>query len=80
MKPAVARNHLKTQLSRKPYIKKRSLDHDRQGPDFDDMSPFFPYKIDEAIQYTNLGYGAQAPKIVILQCIFSYLLLLLRFR
>jgi hypothetical protein len=37
-----------------------------QGPDFDDMSSFFPCKIDDAIQYINLGYGAQAPKIVIL--------------
>ena len=35
-----------------------------QGPDFDDMSSFFPCEIDDAIQY--LGYGAQAPKIVIL--------------
>ena len=37
-----------------------------QGPDFDDMSSFFPCEIDDAIQYINLGYGAQAPKIVIL--------------
>ena len=37
-----------------------------QGPDFDDMSSFFPCEIDDAIQNTNLGYGAQAPKIVIL--------------
>jgi len=39
-----------------------------QGPDFDDMSPFFPCEIDEddAVQYINLGYGVQAPKIVIL--------------
>ena len=37
-----------------------------QGPYFDDMSSFFPCKIDYAIQYINLGYGAQAPKIVIL--------------
>ena len=36
------------------------------GRDFDDMSSFFPYEIDDAIQYINLGYGAQAPKIVIL--------------
>ena len=33
-----------------------------QGPDFDDMSSFFPWEIDDAIQYINLGYGAQAPK------------------
>ena len=37
-----------------------------QGPDFDDMSSFFPCEIDNAIQYINLGYEAQAPKIVIL--------------
>ena len=42
-----------------------------QGPDFDDMSSFFPCEIDDAIQYINLGYGAQAPKIVILYCIVS---------
>ena len=41
-------------------------DADDQGPEFDDMSSFFPYEIDDAIQYINLGYGAQAPKIVIL--------------
>ena len=35
-----------------------------QGPDFDDMSSFFPCEIDDAIQYINLGYGAQAPKII----------------
>ena len=39
---------------------------ENQGPDFDDMSSFFPCEIDDAIQYINLGYGAQAPKIVIL--------------
>ena len=37
-----------------------------QGPDFDDMSFFFPWEIDDAIQYINLEYRAQAPKIVIL--------------
>ena len=37
-----------------------------RGQDFDDMSSFFPCEIDDAIQYINLGYGAQAPKIVIL--------------
>ena len=37
-----------------------------QGPDFDDMSSFFPCEIDDAIQYINLGFGEQAPKIVIL--------------
>jgi hypothetical protein len=38
----------------------------KHGPDFDDMSSFFPCEIEDAIQYINLGYGAQAPKIVIL--------------
>ena len=38
---------------------------DKQGPDFDDMSSFFPCEIDDAIQYINLGYRTQAPKIVI---------------
>ena len=41
-------------------------DDHNQGPDFDDMSSFFPCEIDNAIQYSNLGYGAQSPKIVIL--------------
>ena len=36
-----------------------------QGSDFDYMSSFFPCEIDDAIQYINLGYGAQAPKIVL---------------
>ena len=43
-----------------------SLDGYHQGPDFDDKSSFFPCEIDDAIQYINLGYGAQTPKIVIL--------------
>ena len=38
----------------------------KQGPDFDDMSSFFPCEIDDAIQYINLRCGVQAPKIVIL--------------
>ena len=37
-----------------------------QGPDFDDMSSFFPCEIVDEIQYINLGYREQAPKIVIL--------------
>ena len=37
-----------------------------QGPDFDDKLSFFPCEIDDAIQYINLGYVAQASKIVIL--------------
>ena len=38
----------------------------KQGLDFDDMSYFFPCEIDDAIQYINLGYGAEAPKMAIL--------------
>ena len=38
----------------------------QQGPYFDDMSSFFSCKIDDAVQYIDLGQGAQAPKIVIL--------------
>jgi hypothetical protein len=41
-------------------------DIDKQALDFDDMCSFFSCEIDDAIQYINLGYGAQAPKIVIL--------------
>jgi hypothetical protein len=51
-----------------------------QGPDFDDMSSLFPCEIDDAIQYINLAYGAQAPKIVILSCIFLRFVLFLSFR
>ena len=40
--------------------------NDHQGPDFDDMSYFFPCEMDDAIQFITLGYGAQARKIVIL--------------
>ena len=36
----------------------------QKGPDFDDKSSFFPCKVDDAIQYINLGYGEHAPKIV----------------
>ena len=42
------------------------LYYNHQGPDFDDISCFFPCEIDDAIQYINLVYGAQALKIVIL--------------
>ena len=38
----------------------------KQGPDFDDISSLFPCEIDDAIQYINLRYVAQALKIVIL--------------
>ena len=37
-----------------------STDADHQGPDFDDVSSFFPCEIEDAIQY---GYGAHAPKV-----------------
>ena len=36
------------------------------GPGFWWHVIFFPCEIDDAIHYINLGYGAQAPKIVIL--------------
>jgi hypothetical protein len=36
-------------------ICRTSDDNDDQGPDFDDMSSFFPCEIDDAIQYVNLG-------------------------
>jgi hypothetical protein len=45
---------------------KFSINVHEQGPDFDDMSSFFPCEMDDAIQNINLGYGAQAPKIIIL--------------
>ena len=44
-----------------------------QGPDFDDMSSFFPCEIYDAIQYINPGYGAQAPKIVMFSAFFVIL-------
>ena len=51
-----------------------------QGPDFDDMSSFFPCKIDDVIQYINRGYGSQAPKIVILWWFFRHFMLFLSSR
>ena len=45
--------------------RRRSFIH-YQGPDFEDMSSFFPCEIDDAIHYISLGNGVQAPKIVIL--------------
>ena len=50
-------------------LTERNANH--QGPDFDNISSFFPCEIDDSIQYINLGYGARALKIVILQCIVS---------
>ena len=32
------------------------IEVDNQGPNFDDMSSFFPCEIDDAVQYINLGY------------------------
>ena len=52
----------------------RQLIPDHQGPDFDDMSSFFPCEIDDVIQYTNLEYGPQALKLVILKRIFRHFL------
>ena len=46
--------------------KLKFIDSNKQGPNFDDMSSFFPCEIDDVIQNINLGYGEQAPKIVIL--------------
>jgi hypothetical protein len=53
-------------ISCKVFSIKLTIENHSQGPDFDDMSYFFPREIDDAIQYTNLEYGAQAPKMVIL--------------
>ena len=44
----------------------------QQGLDFHDMSSSFPCEIDNLIQYINLGYGAQAPKIVSLYIFLSF--------
>ena len=38
----------------------------QSGPGFWWYVIFFPCKIEDAIQYINLGHGVQAPKIVIL--------------
>ena len=49
---------------KKIIVAERSLcdrNNYNQGTDFDGMSSFFPCEIDDII-----GYGAQAPKIVIL--------------
>ena len=51
-----------------------------QAPDFDDMSSFFPCEVDDAIQYINLGYGAQASKNMNFIVHFSSFLLFLSFR
>ena len=48
------------------HLHTKTILFNHQGPDFDDMSCFFPCEIDDAVQYINLGYGTQAPKIVIL--------------
>ena len=47
-------------------VAKILMDFYNQGPDIDDMLSFFPCEIEYSIQYVNLGYEAQAPKIVIL--------------
>ena len=60
-------------------FKLNTADSDMQGLDFDDMSSFFPCEIDDAIQYINLGYGAQAPQIVILMCMFSSFCVVFKF-
>ena len=48
-----------------PYLWKQ-LNVYNQGLHFDDMLSFFPCEIDDAVQYINLGYGVQPPKVVIL--------------
>ena len=45
-------------------------DADDQGPNFDYMPSFFTCVIDYANQYNSLGYGAQAPKIVIFSAFY----------
>ena len=54
------------QFTNKYLVKRVELNSDDQDPDIDNMSSFFPCEIDDAIQYINLGYGVEAPKIVIL--------------
>ena len=56
--------YVSTQLTLTSWRTISSYTH--QGPDFDDISSFCPCEIDDAIQYINLGYEAQAPKIVII--------------
>ena len=51
-----------------------------QGLDFDDTSFFFPCDTDDAIQYINLGYGAQAPKINFIVHFFIILCFFFSFR
>ena len=41
-------------------------ERDNKSPNFDDKSSFFPSEIEDAFQYINLGYEAQAPRILIL--------------
>ena len=46
-----------------------------QGPDFDDMSSFFPCEIDDAVQYINLGYGSKNSYLIVdffvILCLFK---------
>ena len=41
------------------------------------MSSFFPWQIDDAILYIDIGYGAHAPKIVILYAFFRHFVVFL---
>ena len=50
----------------KPGSEGPEMLHAHSGLDFDDMSSFFPCEIHDAIQNIILGYGAQAPKVIIL--------------
>jgi hypothetical protein len=50
-----------------------------QGPGFDNMSSFFPCEIDDEIQYINLEYRSQVPKIVINSAFCRHFVLFLSF-
>ena len=55
------------------FLRDSSFCH-QQGLDFDDMSSFFPCEIDAAIQYINLGCGAQAQKMLFYSAFFHFVL------
>ena len=56
-----------------------SCNTNNQGPHFDDMSSFVPCEREDAIQYINLEYGAQAPKILIVKSNFSSCFVIFKF-
>ena len=53
-----------TKMKNDTFLVFQTMQNNNQGPDFDDISSSFPCEID--YQYIKLGYGEQAPKIVIL--------------